>query len=210
MYIDGFNLYFGVLRDNPGWKWLNLQKFCEKLRPDDDVVAIKYFTAIVDPEKQHSQTKDRQKTYIRALTRCPKVEVIYGKYQMREVTCRARCKERHKVPEEKKTDVEIAVSMLSDSIAGLTDRVVLVSGDSDQEPAIQWIINRSKGMPQKIKVSVYIPELPGVPNPRRNDSYKNMGVEVRTLPIEEIKTCQFPALIDIGNGRSIKRPGEWT
>ena len=34
IYIDGFNLYYGALRNRwPQYKWLDLQGFCERLLP---------------------------------------------------------------------------------------------------------------------------------------------------------------------------------
>jgi hypothetical protein len=60
VYVDGFNLYYGVLEANPAWKWLNLQSLFEALRPDEEVVAIKYFTALVEPDRHLSPKRDRQ------------------------------------------------------------------------------------------------------------------------------------------------------
>lgn len=48
IYTDGFNLYYGAIRNPPGCKWLNLERFCKLLRPHDDVRIIRYFTALVD------------------------------------------------------------------------------------------------------------------------------------------------------------------
>ncbi len=47
MYVDGFNLYYGVLK-NTAYKWLDLERFFKPLRPQDDIQAINYFTAIVE------------------------------------------------------------------------------------------------------------------------------------------------------------------
>lgn len=167
VYVDGFNLYFGILQGSPNLKWLNLQAFMNFLRPDEDVLGVRYFTATVDPQKQHSISRDRQKRYLLALESCSRIKVIRGKYQMREVSCRARCRDRYEVPEEKKTDVGIAVQMISDAIDGLMDRIVLVSGDSDLEPAVEWIRKRHPA----IRITVYIPQDPGDSKQRRNDTY---------------------------------------
>ncbi len=142
VYVDGFNLYFGILQGSPGLKWLNLQSFMDFLRPDEEIVGVHYFTALVDPQKHLSVSRDRQKRYLLALESCSRVKIVRGKYQMREVSCRARCRERYEVPEEKKTDVGIAVHMISDAIDGLIDRIILISGDSDLEPAVEWIRKR--------------------------------------------------------------------
>jgi hypothetical protein len=69
----------------------------------------------------------------------PKLQIILGRFQPKTVRCDAECRQQYVVPEEKKTDVNIAVHMLSDAIAQVADAIVLISGDSDQEPTIQWI-----------------------------------------------------------------------
>jgi len=43
------------------------------------------------------------------------------------------------LPEGKKTDVNIAVNLLEDNFRGLTNGIVIVSGDSDLEPAAEWL-----------------------------------------------------------------------
>ena len=53
-YIDGFNLYYGLLRREPAYKWLDLWKLAEALvSPLNQIVAVKYFTSRVnyDPKK---------------------------------------------------------------------------------------------------------------------------------------------------------------
>jgi 6-hydroxy-3-succinoylpyridine 3-monooxygenase len=205
VYVDGFNLYFGILQGTPDLKWLNLESFMDFLRPDEEVLGVRYFTALVDPQKHLSVSRDRQKRYLQALGSCPKLKVIMGKYQLREVSCRGKCRERYEVPEEKKTDVGIAVQMISDAIDGLMDRIVLVSGDSDLEPAVEWIRKRHPA----VKITVYIPQDPGDPKQRRNDTYRSMGVEAKPLPTADLHRFQFPHKVDLGSGRSVERPNEW-
>jgi uncharacterized LabA/DUF88 family protein len=195
VYVDGFNLYYGVLKSSPAWKWLNLASFFDSLRVDDEIVKICYFTAIVDEGRAASETRDRQKRYLN----------IHGKYQPRQVKCRATCRQPYQVPEEKKTDVNIAVRMLSDAIDGAADRLILVSGDSDIEPAIKWIRSRFP----KIKVTVYIPQLPDDSKQRRNDSYRQMNVDAKVLPITSLSAHQFPKIVELPNGGLVERPKDW-
>ena len=66
VYIDGFNLYFGLLEAGfVNCKWLNLNKLAHNLlQPNQEIIEIKYFTSRVsnNPDKQK-----RQSTYIEAL-----------------------------------------------------------------------------------------------------------------------------------------------
>jgi 6-hydroxy-3-succinoylpyridine 3-monooxygenase len=175
------------------------------LRPNEEVVSVRYFTALVDPQEHQSVSRDRQKRYLQALGSCSRIQVVNGKYQMREVSCRARCRERYEVPEEKKTDVGIAVHMISDAIDELMDRIILVSGDSDLEPAVEWIRKRYPA----IKVTVYIPQDGGDSKQRRNDTYSRMGVDAKPLPTADLHRFQFPNKVDLGSGRTVERPNEW-
>ena len=78
---------------------------------------------------------------MRALGTLPLVTVFLGKFKTRQVTCTVRkCKfsgnRSFSVPEEKRTDVNIAIHMLEDARRDIADRFILVSGDSDLVPAI--------------------------------------------------------------------------
>lgn len=46
-YIDGYNWYHAIFKHFPEWKWLNIQ---ESLRPHDQVLAVKVFSAMIDPD----------------------------------------------------------------------------------------------------------------------------------------------------------------
>ena len=85
------------------------------------------------------------------------------------------------------------------------DSIVLVSGDSDLEPAVEWA---RKNHPA-IKVTVYIPTLPAQGTQRRNDFYLRIGVTCRPLPLADIPRHQFPPVIPLPNGATIRRPADW-
>ena len=55
MYVDGFNFYYGLKHD-VHWKryyWLDMVKFFEMgLKENQELVAVKYFSAIPDDEKK--------------------------------------------------------------------------------------------------------------------------------------------------------------
>jgi uncharacterized LabA/DUF88 family protein len=208
IYVDAFNWYFGIFQHHPEWKWLNAQSFFEALRLDEEIVAVKFFTALVDPLKHVSTRRDRQKRYLKALGTLPKVKIILGKYQERTVTCQARdCMRRleYQVPEEKKTDVNMAVNLLADAVRGLTDSMVIVSGDSDLEPAVEWV--RQNYPP--VKITVYIPVLEDERQQRRNDNYHRMGVTCKPLPLTDIPRHVFPATVRVNENETLTRPAEW-
>lgn len=205
VYIDAFNWYYGIFIHRPEWKWLNIQSFFEALRPDEDVVGVRFFTAIVHPNHHTSTKRDRQKRYLAALKSLPKVEVVLGKYQERTVTCQATPCPRHleyQVGEEKKTDVNIAIRLIDDAINQRTDSMVIVSADSDIEPAVEWVRRNQPG----IKVSVYLPALPEQAAQRRNDNYQRMQVTCRLLPLADIARHLLPSVVKLPDGLTVERP----
>jgi uncharacterized LabA/DUF88 family protein len=205
VYVDGFNWYFSIFRRRPEWKWLNLQSFFEALRLDEEIVAVKFFTAWVEPRRKISPTRDRQTRYINALKSLPKVQTIFGKYQERRVTCRATCREEYQVPEEKKTDVNIAVNVIDDVLKGRAETVIVVSGDSDLEPAVAWVRTNHP----KVKVTVYIPTLPEEEAMRRNDYYPTIGVNCKPLPLADIAKHLLPNSVVFPDGKIVEKPKEW-
>ncbi len=49
VYIDGFNLYYGLLKGTP-WRWLDLGAFADRLvGKHHEVIAVRYFTARIKP-----------------------------------------------------------------------------------------------------------------------------------------------------------------
>ena len=58
VYVDGFNLYYGLLRQDPAYKWLDLWKFSRSLvSPENDIVGIQYFTSRVNYDFGSSRVK---------------------------------------------------------------------------------------------------------------------------------------------------------
>ena len=203
VYIDGFNLYYGVVKDTPRFKWLDLDRFCRLLRPHDDIQAIRYFTALVG-----GPTKPNQEEYLRALATTPRVNIVLGKFKAKKVRCRVSgCNHggarKFQVPEEKRTDVNIAITMLDDAYQDRCDHLILFSGDSDLVPAVNMVRQRFS----EKKITVYVPF---------RDLIRGAAVELRTaahfhrdLPLTLLPKSQFPDHISDGGGRTVTRPADW-
>ncbi len=97
VYIDGFNLYYGAVRGTP-YRWLDLDALSRALLPKNDLVAIKYFTAIVSARPDDPDQPTRQGAYLRALRTIPRLET-----------------------EEKGSDVNLATHLLMDAYEGRLD-----------------------------------------------------------------------------------------
>ena len=81
IYVDGFNLYYGALKNTP-WKWFDLSTlFRLVLKPHHRVATIKYFTARVRPTPNDPSKANRQYLYIETLSRqCPQVNIHFGHF----------------------------------------------------------------------------------------------------------------------------------
>jgi len=203
IYIDGFNLYYGAVKNTP-WKWLDMEKYFSLLLPDDDIQIIKYFTA-----KILGSHKSNQEIYIKALLTLNKVQVIYGLFKYKKIKCLVgNCtyqgSRSFDVPEEKRTDVNIAVHMIKDAIDDKCDRLIVISGDSDLVPAVKAV----KLIAPNKKVIVYVPannRVRGAANELRNSSDRH-----KTLPNNLLSKAQFPDQLTDFNGGIIQKPLSWS
>jgi hypothetical protein len=202
IYVDGFNLYYGALENGP-YKWLDLERYFRLLRPGDCIQKIRYFTA-----KISGSHAPNQEAYLLALETLPLVEVILGRFKAKQIQClvpgcpipRPRF---FSTFEEKRTDVNIALWMLHDAVKNLCDRLVLVSGDSDLVPAVSMVKQHCPGK----EVVLYVPA---------RNAVRGAAVELRseadkdkTLPLQFLRACQFPAQISHSSGVVIKKPPSW-
>ncbi len=208
IYVDGFNFYYGLLHQRPELKWLNLQRLAELLRPDDDILKVRFFTALLDVGQPVSEKRDRQKRLWRALGTQPKVELVLGKFARRERDCLvATCPYRHKfwAMEEKQTDVNIALAMVRDIPSFKPQVVVLVSGDIDLLPALEEVTR----MDRSIKLVVYIPAPEHELKHRRKDEFGKFAAVVKPISEKYLRMAQFPARVSDGQGGFIERPKAW-
>jgi uncharacterized LabA/DUF88 family protein len=136
-YIDGFNLYFG-LREQ-GWRrymWLDLPALSRSLlRSDQTLLATKYFTSRVSGNPGKEQ---RQSAWLDALATLPELSIYWGRFQADRKECK-QCHTASFVPQEKKTDVNIATELLCDAHSDAFDTAIVVSGDADLVPPIAAI-----------------------------------------------------------------------
>ena len=203
IYIDGFNLYYGAVKNTP-WKWLDMERYFSLLLPHDDIQIIKYFTA-----KILGSHKANQEAYIKALSTLNKVQIIYGLFKYKKIKCLVKnCTHQGSklfdVPEEKGTDVNIAVHMIKDAINDECDRLIVVSGDSDLVPAVKAV---KLITPNKI-VIVYVPAnniVRGAANELRNSSDRH-----KTLPNNLLPKAQFPDQLIDSEGGIIQKPEAWS
>jgi len=196
VYVDGFNLYFGMLEGGfSNCKWLNICKLVEStLTGIQQLVEIKYFTSRVtnNPSKQRRQT-----LYLEALETTG-IKIVYGLYKSKDVECN-NCGHIWQISNEKMTDVNIATHLLIDAFKDNYDTAILISGDSDLVPPIKSVQNN---FPTK-SVSVLFPPS------RHNNTVAAVAKGSMILGRKKLNDNQFPNEIIKPDGYKLIKPMEW-
>jgi len=142
IYIDGFNLYYGCLKDSP-FLWLDVNKMSQLLFPNDVIVRVKYFTAPIKVRKDDDPDKpSRQQIYLRALRTITNLEIIEGTFLSHKVSMKLANKDGYALvikSEEKGTDVNIASHLINDAHNRRFEKAVVVSNDSDLVTPVRMV-----------------------------------------------------------------------
>jgi uncharacterized LabA/DUF88 family protein len=203
VYIDGFNFYYGQLKDSP-YKWLDLTKlFNAVLGEQNHLVKIKYFTARVQPTEHDPQVNIRQDTYFRALEACcPEVETHFGHFLRHKVYAENANPPPNKVEifktEEKGSDVNLALHVLNDAWSNAYDCAVIVSNDSDLATALQLVKEQHKKV-----IGLVTPGAPKRKPSWQLKKYANFVAPIRTWALEQ---SLLPEIIP---NTEIKKPKSW-
>lgn len=203
VYVDGFNFYYGAVRNTP-WKWLDpVALFRKALGYRNDLVKVKYFTARIRPSPSNPDVNVRQETYLRALrAHCPLVELYFGHF------LRHRISMEHANPpppsvevwknEEKGSDVNLALHVLNDAWLDAYDCAVIVSNDSDLAESLRLV----KAQNHKI-IGLITPGAPKRKTSRQLNRHADFVKPIRTWML---RSSQLPDLIP---GTTIHKPANW-
>ena len=206
VYIDGFNFYYGAVRDTP-YKWLDFETLCQSMLPRDQIVKIRYFTSRVSARPDDPQQPVRQETYLRALATLPLVEIHFGHFVTRTERWPRANRQRGESrtveilrTEEKGSDVNLATYLLLDAFEGRCDTAVVISNDSDLAQAID-VAQSQLG----IKVGVINP------HPRSRRSHQLHGLNClfyKQVPRQLLGQAQLPAVVQDSKG-PVRKPSRW-
>jgi uncharacterized LabA/DUF88 family protein len=197
VYVDGFNLYFGMMEAGlSNCRWLDIKTLAQNLlKPDQELVEAKYFTARVsnNPDKQK-----RQSVYLEALYE-QGVKILYGQYQMNNTECN-RCGHIWINANEKMTDVNIATHLIVDAYQDKYDMALLISGDSDLVPPIKAV---HQNFPSKRVVVAFPPK-------RHNNTVAIVAKGSMMVGRKKLIDSQLPASIKKASDTYIlNKPVEW-
>lgn len=158
VFVDGYNLYHAI--DNiqkPHLKWINLvglaQEFAKPIN-GFEIIRVKFFTA--PPIHKSAEVQKTYSDYIKALSHYG-VEIIEGKFKRKLVTYKD---EKGKsftrtTHEEKESDVNIALAILEDSFEKISDKLLVITNDSDISPAISLALTKN----DQLRINVITPPL---------------------------------------------------
>lgn len=203
VYVDGFNLYYGAVKDTP-YRWLNLRKLCDLLLPGSKIEKIKYFTARIAARPNDPSQPTRQQMYLRALGTLPDLEIIYGSFLTFERSMPLAGQPANKQKfvrvvrtEEKGSDVNLATHLLSDGFNGRYETAVLITNDSDLAEPIR-IVRNELGLPV------------GLLNPQKHPSrvlLKHVSF-IKQIRKGVLRASQFAEELHDNHGK-FRKPSVW-
>lgn len=218
VFVDGYNLYHAV--DNlkkPYLKWVNIKSLSEefaKKENGNEIIRIKFFTA--PPIHKSAETQQRYNCFIKAQQSFD-IEIIEGKFKRKLQTYKdSKGKSFTRTShEEKESDVNIALAVLEDAFEKISDKILVITNDSDIAPAIR--LARTKN--SKLKINVITPPL--IKTKRANydlidacgDINKNKRGQVffktRMIKEEHLEKNLLPEVIIIDDNKKITMPKEY-
>ena len=149
--IDGFNLYHSVKTashdlglNGSGTRWLDIRSLSQTYLHLIDTTArlseIYYFSALAKHlEKKKPDVTVRHQTYIRCFEHSGIIVELH-RFKKSLTFCQ-KCNQTFNRREEKETDVAMATRMLELLFLNRCDTIVLVTGDSDNVPAVKTAEN---------------------------------------------------------------------
>lgn len=195
LYIDGFNLFYGIKSLGKKYRWLDLMEVGRQLcKAGEELGQVHYFTARVTGNDKSKLR--RQNIYLEALVETG-VTITYGKFKPRAQRCKV-CGKTYTKNEEKESDVNLSTMLLVDSAAKLADTMAVISGDSD-------LI-----LPMQKAREVYGRNvLPVFPPNRYSNEIKNRIGKHFVLGRALLKQAQLPPSIVKTDGFTLYRPKKW-
>ncbi len=213
VYVDGYNLYYSLLRRSP-YKWLNLFSLFRDHVLDADtseLIELRFYTApILASMSDDPESHRRQRIYWQALRKyCgTQVKIIEGK-MISETKHLRLSKPVPGMPEsaqvqvlsEKQTDVRLAVDMVSHALRGVVEQVVLCSNDSDFEPGLQSI----REFAPDVRIGLVAPVLADSPRFVSNSLLKHAHWSKR-ISAQHLLQAQLPIKIP---STALRCPESW-
>jgi len=196
VYVDGFNLYHSALqRTYPDCRWLNLVELSKRMinPKTEEIQTVYYFSAITSWVPDRAK---KQLSYIHALRSVGVVDIL-GKFSIRDRKC-PLCLQRFQFHEEKKTDINIAITLLADAVEDKFDTALLLSGDSDLAPVTEKLHQLRPGK----KIGILVPKWQPANHIKQHADFH------KTIQAKDFKKSLLPEQVTY-NGNIITAPAGW-
>ena len=200
VYVDGMNLYYGILATGvPRYMWVDVCALSRSLlRADQVLVGVKYYVSRFISDGRAAGLVQCQGAHLDALVTFDDLEIIEGKFQGKTGVCRS-CGHEWQSYEEKMTDVNIAIGLMTDAEDDLYDVAIVVSGDGDLTGPIDMVLSRHPGK--------FI--LVALPPNRRSASLLRAASAHIDVGQSRLRNCQLPDQLYAQNGYPLSRPADW-
>ncbi|MGQ0800385.1 MAG: NYN domain-containing protein [Pseudomarimonas sp.] len=219
-FVDGYNLFFGCLKNTP-YKWLDLVALIKLILhvqdPKSDLVQVRYFTAPIKARlaSHGNAAANAQDRYHRAIQQRGRVEIYNGWYSLEGAWAPRKVVPPNKQDrveiwrlEEKESDVHLALQLYRDAIRGECEQAVLVTSDSDLVPALKLLcvdapeVRRGLILPRREQLS-------GEERRPANASLSQFADWTRQeIKNAELAACQLPARVPTAK-KPIDKPDYW-
>lgn len=214
VYVDGYNLYYGLLR-RANLKWLDLVSLFDNhvLDPQSELIEVRYYTApVLGRMCDDPASPQRQRQYLQALKTLhnDRLKIIEGKIvaatpHQRLVNPLPELPDLKRIQvydfKEKKTDVGLATDLLTGAWSNSFEQAVLCSNDTDFEPALATV---RRDHP-KIRLGLVAPVARGESRYISGDLKRHVHWS-KTLSLVHVGNSQLPEKIP---GTNIRRPDTW-
>ena len=178
---------------------------CNFLLPKNQILGIKYFTALVTARLNNPDQPNRQQIYLRALRTIPGLEIILGHFLEHEIMMPvanpAPGMPKHVrviKTEEKGSDVNIASHLINDGHKKSYEAAIIISNDSD-------LVEPVKIVRSELKIPV------GVLNPipdKPSHELRKYATFVKPIRKGVLSASQFPPVLNDSVGTFYK-PSSW-
>lgn len=216
VYIDGFNLYYRMLKERPAMKWLNPLALAQSvLDQSHQITKVNYYIARVSARAHDPLAPARQATYLNALETVPEISIHEGSFMTTEPwmplavppqakpngyqwVTPAPAVVRVVKSEEKGSDVNLGAHLVRDAFTGAFDVGVILTNDSDLVEPVRIAVQEA-GKRVGLLVPVKYP----------NQKLMNAASFYLRIRPGHLRKAQFPAVVHAASG-PIHKPVSWT
>jgi uncharacterized LabA/DUF88 family protein len=196
--VDGFNLYHAIndLVKRDDLKWLDVVGLSKAFVGQGWTLnKIFLFTALPPWNQEKRGRHERLLDVYKALG----VNVVLGQFREHMVRCKGRCGEDYKRFHEKETDVNIALALSRIAHQRLCEKVLVMTGDTDQVPSVKY----AKEMCPELIIKAVIPPF------RRANELTQACDENATISVEHLERHQLSDPFTHASCGEVRCPGSW-